>query len=452
MTLPTDSLADTVIGPHLTRISQGLDAFRDEELWRLTDEQALAAAEAAYEMAHRAHAAALEVLGEVDSRAAARHAGAPSTQAWLAATQRLRPGMAKRDVRLARLIHRQPGAAAAETDGRVEGDALAESLHEGTANPEQAAAIEKALTELPDDASVETRVLAEELLVEQARYHGPLTLTRIGHRILERIDPEAADRVLGQRLEAEERRAHRLRSGRRWTDGHGSVFYRFRLPEGEDGVAQQVLDALSAPQPCGETGRDERTAEQRYADGFIDAMRRVSLDGGLPDSGGDRPRVVVLIDFDRLRDQTGHGVNFDTEGQLSPAAVRRAACDAQILPAVLGGAGQVLDVGRAQRCFAGAARTAVLIRDQGCVHPGCDRPPRWCDVHHVQPWWDGGETKPTNGVTLCGFHHRLYDSQEWQIRFTDDEIPESIPPPWVDPDQRPIRHPRFLTHRRPRAA
>ncbi|MGH3500299.1 MAG: DUF222 domain-containing protein, partial [Nocardioidaceae bacterium] len=307
-----------------------------------------------------------------------------------------------------------------------------------------------ALGELPDDASVATRLLAEELLTEQARWHGPLPLGRLGHQILDRVDPDAADRALAKQLEREERQARRLRSGKRWCDGHGNVHYRFRLPEGDDGTIQAILDALATPQPAtdGTGDRDSRTAEQRYADAFCEAMRRVSLDGGLPASGGDRPRVVVTVDFDDLKHRTGHGTNVDTGAQLSAAAVRRLACDAQILPVVLSGDGQVLDVGRAQRCFTGPVRTAVLLRDRGCVHPGCDRPGRWCDIHRVQPWWTGGETNPTNGVTLCGFHHRLYDDQTWQIRFADDGIPESVPPAWVDHHQYPIRHPRHIKNPR----
>ncbi|MBA3310186.1 MAG: HNH endonuclease, partial [Nocardioidaceae bacterium] len=84
---------------------------------------------------------------------------------------------------------------------------------------------------------------------------------------------------------------------------------------------------------------------------------------------------------------------------------------------------------------------AVIARDHGCVHPGCDRPARWCDVHHVIAWWKGGRTSLHNGVTLCGFHHRLYDDETWRIRFAADHIPESIPPTWVDPNTNPSATP-----------
>ena len=59
--------------------------------------------------------------------------------------------------------------------------------------------------------------------------------------------------------------------------------------------------------------------------------------------------------------------------------------------------GNVLDVGRAQRRFTLRQRRALVIRDGGCVFPGCDRKPKWCDAHHLQPWEDDGPTDLANG-------------------------------------------------------
>src|SRR5262245_53363598 len=93
----------------------------------------------------------------------------------------------------------------------------------------------------------------------------------------------------------------------------------------------------------------------------------------------------------------------------------------------------------------GAARQGVLARDGGCAFPGCDRPPRWTDVHHIVSWVDGGATDLDNGVALCGHHHRLIHHSDWKVRLAPDRRPEFIPPPHIDPDQRPRRnayHPR----------
>jgi hypothetical protein len=121
------------------------------------------------------------------------------------------------------------------------------------------------------------------------------------------------------------------------------------------------------------------------------------------------------------------------------------ACDAQILPAVLGADGQVLDLGRARRLITGPLRRALILRDGGCSFPGCDRPARWCDGHHIKAWADGGTTDLTNACLVCAYHHRLLHHSDWQVRLAPDGRPEFIPPSTVDPQRRPRRN---LYHRR----
>jgi hypothetical protein len=121
--------------------------------------------------------------------------------------------------------------------------------------------------------------------------------------------------------------------------------------------------------------------------------------------------------------------------------VRRIACDAGILPIILGGASVPIDIGRARRPYTGAARTAVLLRDRGCAFPGCDRPPRWTQIHHIVHWADGGPTDRDNGVAMCSHHHRLIHHSDWTIRLGPDRRPEFIPPAHIDPQQQPRRNP-----------
>ncbi len=147
------------------------------------------------------------------------------------------------DAELWRLPDRQvvAGVAAAY---RLEGAAVRTGLATGEVQVDQAGVIATALLELPDDASTSTRVLAEELLVGEAAMHGPVALARLGHRIAERVDPDAADRRIAVQLAREEREARRLRSGTRFTDGHGSVFSKFRVPVGDDAFIWPILDTL----------------------------------------------------------------------------------------------------------------------------------------------------------------------------------------------------------------
>ncbi|MGC5322913.1 DUF222 domain-containing protein [Micromonospora arida] len=88
----------------------------------------------------------------------------------------------------------------------------------------------------------------------------------------------------------------------------------------------------------------------------------------------------------------------------------------------------------------GPLRRALVLRDRGCAFPGCDRPPRWCDAHHIHHWADGGRTSLTNAVLLCAHHHRHVHRGEWTVRLGGDGRPEFVPPAWLDPDRLPRRN------------
>ena len=97
----------------------------------------------------------------------------------------------------------------------------------------------------------------------------------------------------------------------------------------------------------------------------------------------------------------------DTGTLISASAARRIACQAGILPAVLGGPGQVLDLGRHNRFFSDPQRTALALLYDTCAADGCDRPFAWSELHHQQPWSKGGLTDLDLAIPLCGYHHRL---------------------------------------------
>ena len=99
--------------------------------------------------------------------------------------------------------------------------------------------------------------------------------------------------------------------------------------------------------------------------------------------------------------------SLDTGGHLSPGEARRLACRAGIIPAVLDGASQVLDLGRERRFHTEPQRIALAHRDRGCTAEGCDAPPGLCHAHHDQPWSRGGTTDTTTGRLLCPRHHTL---------------------------------------------
>jgi hypothetical protein len=105
---------------------------------------------------------------------------------------------------------------------------------------------------------------------------------------------------------------------------------------------------------------------------------------------------------------------------IGAETARRLACDATIIPMVLGTASEVLDVGRAKRLVTPAQRRALIVRDGGCRWPGCDRPPEWTDAHHIIAWIFNGKTDLWNLILLCRHHHINVHEGRFKIRLDRD--------------------------------
>ncbi|MCZ9885189.1 HNH endonuclease, partial [Arthrobacter sp. B2a2-09] len=70
-------------------------------------------------------------------------------------------------------------------------------------------------------------------------------------------------------------------------------------------------------------------------------------------------------------------------GPIHPSVIRKIACDADIIPVLLGSDSRVLDIGRTTRMFPPHIRKAIIARDQGCAFPDCTIPAPWCEAHHI---------------------------------------------------------------------
>jgi Domain of unknown function (DUF222) len=162
---------------------------------------------------------------------------------------------------------------------------------------------------------------------------------------------------------------------------------------------------------------DERTAAQRRADALV-TVARYSLDHGvLPDHGGERPQVMVTISWPELRDgTTGHASTATMNGApITPATARRIACDANWIPAVLGGHSEILDLGHSTPTWNRAQRRARRLADHGCTWPRCQAGLEHCQIHHLTYVSHDGPTDLTNGTHLCTFHHWLIHHTSWTI-------------------------------------
>ncbi|CAN5334701.1 hypothetical protein BH09ACT12_BH09ACT12_37720 [soil metagenome] len=291
-------------------------------------------------------------------------------------------------------------------------DHVRTALAAGDLRVEQARLIIGAVQKLPADLDPDLVIRAEAHLVTEAAHHDAKALAVMGRRLLDVIAPEIADEHEAKLLEREEAEAALACRLTMSDDGHGRVHGRFTLPALQAAMLKKMLLALAAPKHVAATegaGVVRRPGPERMGRAFAELIERVTAKD-LPQVGGTDATIVVTIDLDTLMGTIEKAGVLDTGERISPGQARRLACTARIIPVVLGGTSEVLDVGRQQRFFTKAQLTAIRIRDGGCVTDGCDWPPWMCHAHHWKRWTDGGTTDRTNGGLLCPRHHaRAHD-------------------------------------------
>jgi hypothetical protein len=162
------------------------------------------------------------------------------------------------------------------------------------------------------------------------------------------------------------------------------------------------LTAVRAITPPRRDG-DDRSPRQRRADALGDLARSFLDSGDAP--GSEKPHLLVLADIAALRGQGGGAHETSYGLVLTLEQVRQYACDCSISRVVFGPDSEPIDLGRASRVVPASIARAVIARDRHCTDPGCDRPARWCDIHHIRHWVDGGPTAVRNLRLLCRYHH-----------------------------------------------
>jgi uncharacterized protein DUF222/HNH endonuclease len=429
-----EAVVNQLAPQHLDHLSDGVRAERVLQLRRLLD---------------RLEGHWLSELAAVDARGAAgtdQGTPAPSTAGWLRARLRMGAGAATRAVRTARALFRGPLTATGQ------------ALTDGQVSVAHAAVLAAGTHDLPAHTAAE----AEPVLLEAAR----------------RLDPPRLRRVVGHlRLVADpDRQAERQQQRRGlWlaATGDGMIAVDGLL---EPEAGQTVLAALE-PLARPASAQDDRSGGQRRADALAELARRTLEGGRLPQTGGVRPQLTVVVDLDTLLGHHNLGGDTGLLGPLAPEACRRLACDAAVtrvlvrrqprhpapadhhldhcgghqpdgqhpadggglagrlqaalawLPPILGGApSQPLDLGRTSRVVTPAQRTALAVRDGGCVFADCQRPLAWCEAHHLWHWLDGGSTDLANLILLCRAHHRAVHEGGWRLTRGPDGRLTTIPP------------------------
>jgi hypothetical protein len=221
-------------------------------------------------------------------------------------------------------------------------------------------------------------------------------------------------------------------------------------------------DALAHPMP--------RSADQRR----FDAIHAIFMASVTATADGKRPEPLVNIILDAttgLEALARHGfLDLDDFAATDPTS-RRCATSTGVavhpdiaLKAMLYGSIRrvmvdahdvVINMGRTQRLFTGKARHAAQLLVVQCGYRGCDIPAEFCDVDHIEPWIDGGETDQANSMPLCGPHDRRKHSKQLSGRrdrhgrihlITPNGTvikPLNAPDPqWAEPD-KPARRRRY---------
>lgn len=322
------------------------------------------------------------------------------------------------------------------------------AMREGALGAAALDAIRSGLGDSTDHVAGKALREACEQLVDAAAVLDVDRLHRLARSLREGLDTEAvADRERAQRD---------ARSFRLITLPDGMARATWVLDPESAAHVRDLVDRATSPkrrtvhfsdprdiEKAARIADDERSPDQ-YAS---DALLHLLIAGADADSsmmlGSGAPSVRVLVTARDLTRGEGAGSLEASVGQpegtvVTLPTVQRLLCGGSQTPILIGSTGQPLDVGRSQRLFTARQRVALAARDGGCRWPGCERPPSWCEAHHIDEWRrDGGQTDVDVGILLCRHHHRLLHDQRWRI------VTEGgwdgymlLPPPSVDPQQR----------------
>ncbi|MET4077802.1 DUF222 domain-containing protein [Janibacter sp. UYMM211] len=397
-------------------------------------------------LARRVDSARLRLVARADSVRVAERTGHTDTGAWLAQTTNGDRRPASRDVRLAAALSAPTAPSADDPTAAAAGDGVlslvapppepdlaqtAAALDDGRISAEHARVITGAMAELPEGLGTDARRQCETELLSLATSHAPAVLRRHARRVLETVEPDedVVDAHEESVLADEEARA--VEAAAFWIkdNSDGTMTGHFTVPWASGIILKKVIDAMTAPRRTtttggavgtapsdlaaltGDTRVDQLDWQHRRGLALADLLHRIPTDHL---STKIAATLLVTTRLEDLRGQLTRAGRTDAGDHLDAGTTRRMACAAGIIPAVLDGASQPLDLGRQRRLHTEAQRLALTTRYDQCAADGCDRPFAWCEIHHLDPWAQGGSTDLDDAAPLCGRHHRMLHGPDWQ--------------------------------------
>ena len=389
MTTAFDDTGQHPVTSAIAAVSQLLREVADLGLWTLRPAETEANLTALAQLRHQITELELRHAHHADRLDLGAQAGAADTGSYWANPTRQTKRDAKRRLALAHAL---------DHDHEPVRDAMAA----GQVSEEQAVVIVKGVDALP----VEHRRDAEAHLIGFAAEHDPVALRRLAHHVLEVVAPEIAEE---HELKALQRQEALAEEACRFTiadDGHGLCHGRFTLPAPVGAMLKQAVLAINSPKHRRHSGTPKGLGHA-----FCEYVTRYPIDR-LPQAGGVDATVVVTMTLENLLGDSQAPAVLDTGDPITADQARKLACEAGIIPMVLGGKSEILDLGRRKRLYDRYQRIAIRHRDQHCTAQGCDWPAAMCHVHHNIPWSRGGKTNIDDGRLLCPRHHSYAHSPE----------------------------------------
>ena len=445
------------IGAHLSVVGHGVDSL-SEAVARVSVVER-ADVEGVDRLIRRLEAVKLSMIAVAERSRIAVRTGSANTAAWVSHATRSGSGVAAGQVALATAL-----------DSGL--DATRAALAEGAVSSRHAAIIADAMSSLPSALEADERERVELSLVRQARQLEPSRLRQAATMALAAAEKSAAEVAAHQErvLQDQERRAYAAARFTMHHRGDGTSSGSFLVPTGAAQVLQKVLRSMTAPRRDRLGGPEDATSNStrvvRGADwdslawaekqgrAFTDLLEHLPTDGL---TGKVASTIVVTMTAEqvlgaaRVAEMTGKAANAvvsdapvvpgaavvsdapvapdaaiadvgaarcDTGHLHSTGEARRLACNAGIMPLVLGGPSVPIDLGRGQRLFSYHQRTVLATVYDECAAIGCDRPYAWSELHHLTPWSAGGRTDLKDAIPLCGHHHRRMHDGAFQSRVT----------------------------------
>ncbi|WP_110180943.1 HNH endonuclease signature motif containing protein [Nocardioides solisilvae] len=388
--------------------------------------------QAVAELESAAAALRLALSAEAEARRVAEdpdHGGAATgTDAWLAGLLGSTRESQAAGLRLAGLL-------------KTKYAAVRQAYAAGRLRADQVRVIVNAAEQAPDRATPDQLRAAEELMVAKAtgqatRSGRPMNAKRLrqaARRMFDPIDHDLADDHEHKMLTREKHGADQETFLALHDNGDGTWTGRFRIPELHGNLLAGVLGHLTSPRRLGikraadgtrlqhPDGTDQTTVDesaptsQSYL--ITHGQALCELIEHLPATGLAPSQATILVTMSLGHLMSGLGTaKLDTGITITTGEARRLACNAGIVPAVLGTRSEPLDLGRLARLHTMAQRRALALLYDTCAIEGCERPFAWTEIHHPHPWGEGGHTSLDNALPLCGHHHRKAHDPGWQLR------------------------------------